>query len=88
MFTTPAIGAGNVGFGDWYYQAAAFFDSMNLIVDPYTLARKNAVDFVLNARFATVTLFEEAFVLGKAKASTTPSTTPETPSGDDAQKGS
>lgn len=68
VFTTPAIGEGNVGFGDWYYQAAGFFDSMNLIVDPYTLARKNAVDFVLNARFATVTLYEEAFVLGKAKA--------------------
>lgn len=78
VFTTPAIGEGNVGFGDWYYQAAAFFDSMNLIVDPYTLARKNAVDFVLNARFATVTLYEEAFVLGKAKAATT---TPSTPTG-------
>lgn len=91
VFTTPSIGAGNVGFGDWYYQAAAFFDSMNLIVDPYTLARKNAVDFVLNARFATVTLFEEAFVLGKAKAAaapSTPDTTPETPGGGDTQKGS
>lgn len=68
VFTTPAIGEGNVGFGDWYYQAAGFFDSMNLIVDPYTLARNNSVDFVLNARFATVTLYEEAFVLGKGKA--------------------
>lgn len=67
VFTTSAIGEGNIGFGDWAYQAAGFFDSMNLIVDPYTLARKNAVDFVLNARFGTVTLYEEAFVLGKAK---------------------
>ncbi len=68
VFTTPAIGEGNVGFGDWVYQAAGFFDSMNLIVDPYTLARKNAVDFVLNARFATETLYPEAFVLGHKKA--------------------
>lgn len=68
VFCTPAIGEGNVGFGDWAYQAAGFFDSMNLLVDPYTLARNNAVDFVLNARFGTVTLYEEAFVLGQAAA--------------------
>ncbi len=67
VFTTPHIGDGHIGFGDWAYQAAGFFDSMNLIVDPYTLARKNAVDFVLNARFGTVTLYQEAFILGKKK---------------------
>ena len=67
VFTTNAIGAGNIGFGDWSYQAAGFFGDMNLVVDPYTLARNNAVDFVLNTRFGTVTLREEAFVLGKAK---------------------
>lgn len=68
VFCTNSIGDGNVGFGDWAYQAAGFFDSMNIIVDPYTLARQNAVDFVLNARFGTVTLYPEAFVLGKATA--------------------
>lgn len=68
VFTTSAIGAGVIGFGDWAYQAAGFFDSMNLIVDPTTLARQNAIDFVLNARFATVTLYQEAFVVGKKKA--------------------
>ena len=67
VFTTNAIGAGNIGFGDWSYQAAGFFGDMNLVVDPYTLARNNAVDFVLNTRFGTVTLREEAFVLGKVK---------------------
>ena len=67
VFTTSVIGEGKIGFGDWAYQAAGFFDSMNMIVDPYTLARNNAVDFVLNARFGTVTLYEEAFVLGEAK---------------------
>ena len=67
VFTTNAIGADYIGFGDWIYQAAGFFGDMNLVVDPYTLARNNAVDFVLNTRFGTVTLREEAFVLGKVK---------------------
>jgi len=67
VFCTSAIGDGNVGFGDWSYQAAGFFGNFDLVVDPYTLARKNSVDFVLNVNFGTVTLREEAFVLGKAK---------------------
>lgn len=68
VFCTPVIGEGNIGFGDWSYQAAGFFGAMDFVVDPYTLARKHAVDFVLNSNFATVTLRPEAFVLGKAKA--------------------
>lgn len=68
VFTTPAIGEGNVGFGDWSYQAAGFFGQMSMLVDPYTLARQNSDDFVLNAHFATVTLREEAFVLGHKKS--------------------
>lgn len=69
VFTTSEIGAGNIGFGDWSYQAAGFFGDWTLIADPYTLARNNSVDFVLNARFGTVTLREDAFVLGKVKTS-------------------
>ena len=64
VFTTPIIGDA-IGFGDWSYQAAGFFGEMNFIADPYTLARNNAVDFVLNGRFGTATLREDAFVLGK-----------------------
>ncbi len=67
VFTTSVIGDA-IGFGDWSYQAAGFFGEMNFIADPYTLARNNAVDFVLNGRFGTVTLRNEAFVLGKKKA--------------------
>lgn len=69
VFTTPFIGEGVIGFGDWSYQAAGFFGTTSLTVDPYTLARQNATDFVLNAHFATVTLRQEAFVIGKKKAS-------------------
>lgn len=68
VYTTAEVGAGNVGFGDWSYQAAGFFGDWNMTVDPYTLARNNSVDFVLNARFGTVTLREDAFVMGKVKA--------------------
>lgn len=67
VFTTAEIGAGNIGFGDWSYQAAGFFGDWTLVADPYTLARNNSVDFVLNARFGTVTLREDAFALGKVK---------------------
>lgn len=67
VFTTPYIGAGNIGFGDWSYQAAGFFGPINVTLDPYTLLRQNSADFVLNAHFNTVTLYKEAFVLG-AKA--------------------
>lgn len=68
VFTTPFIGEGNVGFGEWSYQAAGFFGQTSITVDPYTLARQNATDFVLNAHFATATLCDEAFVLGHKKA--------------------
>lgn len=67
VFTTSAIGEGNIGFGDWGYQAAGFFGNWDFIIDPYTLARNHATDFVLNTRFGTVTLYNEAFVLGKKK---------------------
>lgn len=68
VFTTSAIGEGNIGFGDWVYQAGGFFGPISFITDPYTLLRQNSVDFVLNAHFATVTLYEEAFVLGRKKS--------------------
>lgn len=69
VYTTSEIGVGNIGFGDWSYQAAGFFGDWSMIADPYTLARMNSVDFVLNARFGTVTLRDDAFVLGKIKTS-------------------
>lgn len=71
VFTTEAIGTGYIGFGDWSYQPSGFFGQMSLVADPYTLLRQNATDFVLNTHFATATLYEEAFVLGKVKPATT-----------------
>lgn len=67
VFTTDVIGADNIGFGDWSYQAAGFFGQMNLVVDPYSLSLEDSTRFVLNTDFGTVTLRPEAFVLGVAK---------------------
>lgn len=57
-----------IGLGDWRYQPAGMFGAMDLVVDPFSLARKHAVDFVLNANFATKTLHEVAFKVGKVAA--------------------
>jgi HK97 family phage major capsid protein len=65
VFTTNFIGEGNVGCGDWSYQPLGMFGELSFIVDPYSKARKDAVDFVLNGDFGTKTLRPEAFVLGK-----------------------
>lgn len=54
-----------IGLGDWRYQPMGMFGSLRFIVDPYSKARKDCVDFVLNADYATKTLRPEAFKLGK-----------------------
>ena len=41
------------------------FGTMRFIVDPYSQARKDSVDFVLNTDYGTKTLRNEAFMLGK-----------------------
>ena len=41
------------------------FGAIRFIVDPYSQARKDCVDFVLNADYGTKTLRPEAFLLGK-----------------------
>lgn len=67
VFCTEFIGEGNIGFGNWFYQASGFFGRMDVTADPFTLLRNNSVDFVTNAHFGTATLYDEAFVLGKCK---------------------
>lgn len=54
-----------IGLGDWRYQPMGLFGHLRFIVDPYSQARKDAVDFVLNVDYATKTLRPEAFLLGK-----------------------
>lgn len=65
VFTTNYIGEGYIGLGDWRYQPMGLFGDISFIVDPYSQARKDAVDFVLNANYGTTTLQPKAFVLKK-----------------------
>lgn len=55
-----------IGIGDWGYQPMGLFNSLRFIVDPFSQARKDAVDFVLNTDYATKTLRPEAFLLAEA----------------------
>ena len=54
-----------IGLGDWRYQPMGLFGTLRFIVDPYSQARKDAVDFVLNTDYATKTVREEAFLIGE-----------------------
>ena len=54
-----------IGLGDWRYQPMGLFGTLRFIVDPYSQARKDSVDFVLNTDYATKTVREEAFLMGE-----------------------
>lgn len=58
-----------IGLGDWRYQPMGLFNSLRFVVDPYSRARKDSVDFVLNCDYATKTIRPEAFLLGRVSAS-------------------
>lgn len=68
VFCTHYIGEGFIGLGDWRYQPMGMFGDISFIIDPYSQARKDAVDFVLNVNYGTTTLRHEAFALGKCAA--------------------
>lgn len=81
-----ADGTENIGLGDWRYQPMGLFNTLRFIVDPYSKARKDCVDFVLNADYATKTLRPEAFILGKVAKASAPvvgGEEPEEPEGGD-----
>lgn len=68
VFTTNYIGEGYIGLGDWRYQPMGLFGDISFVIDPYSQARKDAVDFVLNVNYGTTTLRTEAFALAKVTA--------------------
>lgn len=63
VFCTNWIEPGQVYFGAFKYAPQGIFGDMTFIVDPYTLARKNAIDFVLNCDYAITVLRKEAFAM-------------------------
>lgn len=71
VYTTNLMRNGGteyIGLGDWRYQPMGLFGTLRFIVDPYSQARKDSVDFVLNCDYATKTIRPEAFLLGKVAA--------------------
>lgn len=77
VFTTNYIGEGYIGLGDWRYQPMGLFGDISFIIDPYSQARKDAVDFVLNVNYGTTTLQSDAFALAKAGGAEMTSIEPE-----------
>lgn len=61
VFCTPCVSEGDVLFGAFKYAPQGIFGDMSVIIDPYTLARKNSIDFVLNVDYAITVLRQEAF---------------------------
>ncbi len=61
VFTTNEVADGVVDFGAFKYAPQGLFGDMVFIVDPYSQARKNAIDFVLNVDYAITILRQEAF---------------------------
>lgn len=70
VFTTNLMqdsdGTQYVGIGDWRYQMIGLFHQIRFILDPYTLADKDEIRFVLNCDYATKCLRPEAFAISKA----------------------
>lgn len=60
--------AETLGFGVFSYSAIGQFGEMDLIIDPYTDAKSNVVNFILNADYDLVTARPEAFAIAKKKA--------------------
>lgn len=58
---TSAKSCEHVFIGDFSYLPAGLFGEMRFIVDPYSQARKDCVDFVLNTDFAATVLLKDAF---------------------------
>ncbi len=63
VFCSSYVDEGTVFFGSFKYAPQGLFGEMSIIIDPYTLARKNSIDFVLNADYAITTLRGEAFAM-------------------------
>lgn len=61
VFTTNHVVDGTVHCGAFKYAPQGLFGDMAFIVDPYSQARKNAIDFVLNTDYAITVLRQEAF---------------------------
>ena len=64
VLNTSNVEAQNIAYGDWNNLAIGQWGSIDLVVDPYTLAKDGQVRIVINAFFDAITLRPEAFAFG------------------------
>ncbi len=58
---------GLIYFGDFSYLGIPQYGGMSIVVDPYSLKKKNAVEFTLNTEMDMIKIRNEAFALSKPK---------------------
>lgn len=68
VLVTNYMDADTIGFGVFSYAGIGQFGDMDLIIDPYTAAKKNIVNFILNTDYDIVVARPEAFSIAKKKA--------------------
>lgn len=68
VLVTNYMDADAIGFGVFSYVGIGQFGEMDLVIDPYTGAKKNIVNFVLNTDVDIVVARTEAFAIAKKKA--------------------
>lgn len=68
LLVTNYMDADSIGFGVFSYAAIGQFGDMDLVIDPYTGAKKNIVNFVLNTDCDIVIARPEAFAVANKKA--------------------
>lgn len=68
VLVTNYMDANTIGFGVFSYACIGQFGDMDLVIDPYTDAKKNTVNFILNTDADIVVARPEAFAIAKKKA--------------------
>lgn len=64
VIRTNLVPRGFIGFGFFSYAVMSEFGRSQVIIDPYTSAKKNMVEFVVNGDFDILPLRPEAFSVG------------------------
>lgn len=64
VIRTNLVPRGFIGFGFFSYAVMCEFGRSQVIIDPYTSAKKNMVEFVVNGDFDILPLRPEAFAVG------------------------
>ena len=69
VLVTSYMETDSIGFGVFSYAAIGQFGDLDLVIDPYTQAKNNIVNFVLNSDYDIVVARTEAFAVAKKAVS-------------------